>query len=222
MNDYQKVVDLSHRIHPRMKTFPVSWHKPVAFETLGTIETVGRNTSHVHIGTHSGTHIDAPSHFIPGGFSISELECGRFIGAATYVNLRETGEQQEVTGEFLSKTMNPQETGKILVLDFGWSKNYSKDSYYPNQPFLSQSACEFLLTLKPKMIAYDVAMPDNPANGYGMECDSPMHKMFLERNVPLLENLRIVDPLPPAFFLSALPLNLEKLDGSPTRCVALI
>ena len=205
-----------------MKTFPVTWHKRVEFESLGTIDSVGRNTSHVHIGTHSGTHIDAPSHFIQGGSSISDFDCSQFVGEAAYINLRMVHNQQEVAEHYLAGVLNSEELGKILVLDFGWSKNYSNDNYYSDQPFLSQGACEFLLSLKPKMIAYDVAMPDNPKNGYGADCDSPMHKLFLGQNVPLLENLRIVEPLPPKFFLSALPLNLEKLDGSPTRCVALL
>jgi arylformamidase len=62
-------------------------------------------------------------------------------------------------------------------------------------------------------------MPDNPLEGFGSDCDSPVHKIFLSEGIPLLENLRIENPIDHLSTLVALPLKLEGLDGSPVRCV---
>lgn len=215
--------ELSHQIHPGMQTFPVPWHRPVDFISLGTLEEVGRRTTHVHIGTHSGTHIDAPSHFIKAGAAISDMPLERFSSRAVLLDLRDAEAGQPVD---IDKLMNTPVVsalpGDSILLNFGWSKHYGTESYYPDQPFLSEAGMEYLLSFEPTIIGYDIAMPDNPENGRGSDCDSPMHKLALGNNVLLLENLKFPNDIPESFELLAFPLNLMDLDGSPVRAVGRI
>jgi kynurenine formamidase len=215
------MVDLTHLLNPDTQTFPVPWHKKIEFSALGTIDTVGRNTTHVHIGSHSGTHIDAPSHFIPNGETIEQIVLEKCVGEFTYFNLRKTNPKEAISVDILKNTVPELKKGKILILDFAWSSNFGEPHYYSHQPFLSYEASEYLLSSDPKMIGYDVAMPDNPLEGFGNTCDSPVHKLFLSHGIPLLENLKIEKPIDEFRTLIALPLRFEGLDGSPVRCIAL-
>lgn len=222
MNSFKEspnIFDLTHDLSPMTQTFPVHWHKPVSFETLGTIEKVGRRTTQIHLGTHSGTHVDAPSHFLMEGLTIDQVHLSCFMGSAVYVDLRHIKELEIVEARYLKQIVTAEWNNKVLIFDFGWSKNFGKDNYFANQPYFSLEACQFLLTLTPKAIGYDTAMPDNPADGYGSECDSPAHKLFLSSGIPLLENLKISSQLPVYFEIAFFPLKLTSLDGSPVRCV---
>ena len=220
LKEFEEYSDLTHLLNPDIQTFPVSWHRKVEFTPLGTMDTVGRNTTQVHIGTHSGTHIDAPSHFISGGLTIDKVVASKFFGEFDYINLRASQPRTAVSIEELQRTYPRPKPDRILILDFGWGMNFGSSNYYSDQPYLSPLASEYLLSLKPKLLGYDVAMPDNPKEGYGSDCDSPLHKLFLSNGIPLLENLKIDEPIDHLKHLVALPLKLEDLDGSPVRCVA--
>lgn len=203
-----------------MQTFPVAWHRRVEFVQLGRLDEVSRNTTHVHIGTHSGTHLDAPSHFIAEGETISDFALGRFSANARLVDLTDVSPGEEVGVTSFSPLMDrpPEPLGAIL-LNFNWSRFYGTPGYYSDQPFVSEAAMKFLCSLKPSIIGYDLAMPDNPLDGFGAECDSPMHKLALGQGILLLENLTFPSSVPDEFQLFAFPLNLKGLDGSPVRAV---
>ena len=213
---------LSHPVEDGMQTFPVPWHKPVVFEELGRLETEGRRSNHIHIGTHSGTHFDAPSHFIQEGKTISDFEVKTFISDATMLSL-EADSFEEIGPDSIYRSLESDSIpeNSAIVLRFGWGKMYGKNNYYSDQPFLNEAAMRLMLELNPKIIGYDVAMPDNPNNGFGSECDSPMHKLALGQDVLLLENMMIPLDTPPNFTLLALPLELTKLDGSPARVIGI-
>ena len=193
--DYERVIDLSHVLNSKTQTFPAPWHRNVEFTALGTMETVGRNTTQIHIGTHSGTHIDAPSHFLRDGKTVDQLILSRFVGEFDYINLRKSNPREAITLEVLKSAYPEPTTKRIIILDYGWSPQFGRPHYYADQPYLSYEASNYLLSLEPKMVGYDVAMPDNPLEGYGNDCDSPVHKLFLSEGIPLLENLRIDKPI---------------------------
>ncbi len=222
MNSYSEsrnIFDLTHDLSSNTQVFPVHWHKKVSFEPLGTIETVGRRTTQIHMGTHSGTHVDAPSHFLKDGLTINVMKLESFVGSAVSVDLRKFKEFEVVNSSDLKKIATDEWKNQILIFDFGWSQYFGGDKYYSHQPYFSLEACRYLLTFSPRAIGYDLAMPDNPSDGYASECDSPAHKLLLAAGIPLLENLKISSALPTKFEIAFLPLKLVALDGSPVRCV---
>jgi kynurenine formamidase len=221
LKGFTKVVDLSHPISPTMQVFGQSWHKPVAFDELGSIEAVGRRTTHIHIGTHSGTHIDAPSHFIVEGDSIDILNLEIFNGFATKVSLEMVEPKKAVTIEMLKRAIGEQSLSERIVLSYDWSCRYGNKSFYTDSPYLVEDSAKWLIDMGVILLGYDTAMPDRPEDGFGSVCDSPMHKLFLEAGIPLLEYMNNLEMLPRDFYLTANPLRLEGLDGSPVRCIGL-
>jgi arylformamidase len=216
-----EIVDLSHEIFPGMQVFDADWHKNVAFESLGQIESVGRRTSHIHIGTHSGTHIDAPSHFMIDGKTIDELPLDIFVGRATKLDLRNVPEKTRITVDYLEQKFAETVFEPRVIIDFDWCKNYGLPTFYTKHPFFTVEAAQWLVDKGVQLVGYDTPMLDNPKDGQASECDSPIHKVFLNLGIPLIEYMNNLNLVNAEFMLIAVPLNLRALDGSPVRCVGI-
>ena len=80
-----EIIDLTYLINEQMITYPTLWHPKVSIQRLGKIEEVGRNTRKIILGTHTGTHIDAPLHFIKDGKSIDKIPLEKIVGNVTIV-----------------------------------------------------------------------------------------------------------------------------------------
>ena len=118
LEDITKVVNLTHSIHEGIQIFPKPWHKRVIFETLGRIQKVGRNTTQLHFGTHTGTHIDAPSHFIQDGKTISEIELTRFVGTAYLIDLTHLQAKHPVSIKDVESNLKSVPFNSILIFKF--------------------------------------------------------------------------------------------------------
>lgn len=219
MREFKNIIDLSHVIHPGMQTFSKPWHKPVEFEALGNFHQVGRRTTQIHIGTHAGTHIDAPSHFIEDGESVDKIILSRLVGPATLFNFSSLENRTPVTSKMLEAESKSQPLHKRLILRYDWSIKYGSSDFYSEHPYLDDSAADWIIDKNLQAIGYDTSMPDSADNGFGSECDSPMHSIFLANGIPLIEYLSNLNQLPREFMLCAVPLRLQGLDGSPIRCV---
>src|SRR4051794_36605906 len=93
----QRVIDLSFPIHEGMTTFPVHWHPVVEITQLGRHGIEDRETRKIVLGTHTGTHCDAPRHFVKDGQTIDQIPLDRFIGPAYVVDLTDSAPLQERT-----------------------------------------------------------------------------------------------------------------------------
>ena len=83
----KKIIDLSLTIKDGMTTFPVPWHPRVEISTQGRIGIEKRETKKLIIGTHTGTHCDAPKHFLKKGKSIDSISPEIFFGEAIVIDL---------------------------------------------------------------------------------------------------------------------------------------
>src|ERR1700730_7456200 len=98
-----KIIDLSLSIEEGMMTFPTSWHPVVEITILGRHGIEGRETRKLVLGTHIGTHADAPRHFIPNGRTIDEVPLDVLIGPATVADFTGCCLLQEFGGAALKK-----------------------------------------------------------------------------------------------------------------------
>jgi kynurenine formamidase len=175
----------------------------------------------VAFGTHTGTHTDAPLHFVPHGRGIDEVPPEILIGPATVLNFSPCVPLQEIDVHHLEQKLD----GKLparLVLRTDWSDYFGQMTFYTQYPFLSEAAAKWLVDKGVRLIAMDTPSPDNPAHSRGTPKDSPNHKVLLGAGVVLVEyvcNLKSLTT--PEVELVVLPLKLRGCDGSPTRCVAI-
>lgn len=215
-----KLIDITFTVSEKMLTFPSYWHPAVKITRLGRLATEGRETRKIVIGTHTGTHLDAPRHFISGGKSIDRISPDRCIGPAVLISFDGRGSNEITLKEIKMKLAGYKKIEK-LILRFGWSKHWGKKRYYEGYPYLSREACRWLVKKGLKLLGTDTPSSDDPKNNRSSNTDSPNHKYFLKRGVVLLEYLCNLYKLKgPDVFIMALPLKIKGADGSPARVIA--
>jgi len=217
----RKITDLTFPIHEGMTTFPVHWQPMVEITQLGRHCIEGRESRKILLGTHTGTHVDAPRHFIPDGATVDNLPLDIFVGPATVLDFSYAKPMQEIQKEEFVRQLGNARPERVLMR-FDWSDQWGTLDYYPKQPFISEEAAHWLVGLGVRLVGMDTPQADSAANGRNSGHDSPVHKILLGAGVIKLEyltNLKLLQSR--EIELIALPLKIRDGDGSPVRCVAI-
>ena len=216
----KKIIDLSLTIKDGMTTFPVPWHPKVEISTQGRIGIEKRETKKIVLGTHTGTHVDAPKHFIKKGKSIDKVDLNVLKGEALVIDLSYKKKFSEVSVKDLKKFLKKKY--ERIILNYNWSRNISSIQYYKQHPYLSVEAAKFIIKNGCRLLAMDTPMPDNPKNGYGCDIDSPIHKILLKNNCLIVEYLNNTNSIRKknTVELTVAPLKIENADGAPARVFA--
>src|SRR5438105_15810746 len=105
------LVDISVPIRDAMAVY--RGNPPVRIRPAMTLRTDGVNLSELCLGSHTGTHVDAPSHFIKGGKGIDRLDLDRFIGPAWVADLRRV--RGGIRAADLGQARMPRRTRRVLL-----------------------------------------------------------------------------------------------------------
>ncbi len=209
-----QVIDLTHTIENDMSFFNAPWHCKTDLMQMGTIDKVGRNTTKLTFGSHCGTHMDAPAHFIKDGRTIDEISLEELIGKVNILDFSHLEENQCVTVEMLEKI----DLSEKVIFNFGWTKNFNIDKFYKDYPYFSYEAADYLVEKCVKLIGMDTPSPDDSRIKLGSSEDSRIHKKFLSNNIILVEYLNL-DKVKDynGWNLIAFPLKLKGCDGASAR-----
>jgi len=166
------------------------------------------NLSILKLGSHTGTHIDAPFHFLKNGKSIDKIDIKNLIGKCfvKFVN------SDVITIEEI-KDIDYKNYDKILFKTKN-SKYLKKVKFFKNYVYLSKEAAGFLVKKKVKLIGIDYLSIE----GFG-SVDNYVHKILLKNEVIIIEGLDMSKVGEGEYFLISLPLKLGGLDGSPARVI---
>lgn len=217
----RKIIDLTYSISEGMTTFPVHWHPPVEITILGRHGIENRETRKITLGTHTGTHCDAPRHFVPKGNTVENLSLDTLIGQARVLDFSHILPFTELGIDDLSSRIGDRPCER-LILRFDWDKHWGTLRYYSDHPFISEDAAQWLVDRGVKLLAMDSPMPDNPKNGRGTPNDSPVHKITLNAGMILVEYLCNLSSITTEEVeLIVMPLKIQEGDGAPVRCVAI-
>lgn len=152
------------------------------------------NTSAYYAGTHAGTHVDAPLHYVFEGTDVAGLELSRFMGMCTVFTVKGL-----ITGKDIDRMLLHSQK-RILFRGAG-------------QAFLSQSAAFALAEAGVLLVGTD-------ASSIGMyEQESAPHKELLQAGIPILENLNLHGIREGDYFLCALPVKMAGCEAAPVRAV---
>jgi len=217
-----RIIDLTMHIEEGMQTFPTHWHPVVEITILGRHGLEKRETRKLVMGTHTGTHIDSPRHFIPGGMTVDDIPMEQLVGPASVLDLTAFGAGDEVGPDDLERALGGRPATRVL-LRFDWDRMLDTMEYYNDSPFLSEEAAQWLVDHGCRVVGMDTPMPDNPKNGRGCSKDSPNHKILLGSGAILVEymvNLVALDQ--PVVHLVVAPLKIREGDGAPVRAFAVL
>ncbi len=146
------------------------------------------------LGSHSGTHIDAPRHFIPGGLDVEHVGLRRAYGRCKVV---ETATPIELTADMVDE--------------------YTHDG---TKRLLLKGGFEITPESAQRMVDDGIRTIGTEAPTVGGEGTGPIiHRILLGAEILIIENLDLSRAEPGYYTLSALPLRMADLDGSPVRAV---
>ena len=213
-----RVIDLSVPVDAGTVVYPGD---PVPrFEGHSTIEGEGFNLLEVHMGSQSGTHMDAPYHFEPDGLRIDEVPVDRFVGPGVVVEATDLPARGEISWDHVAPVADKIGPGVVVLLRTGWSRHYGTDAYFEH-PFLGADACQRMLDLGARTFCIEAInideTPDDDHPGVGFPC----HHLISRLDGVIGENFRL-DELPEGDFLvSCAPIRFTGADGGPIRAVAI-
>jgi len=198
------------------RTIPVPGHPQPVFETLHELERDGVRNTIMRISIHTGTHIDAPSHFIEDGAAIDEMALDRFHRPGVRLDLTDAPPGEPIGLDRLERAGFDAKTAKgaILLLATGWSDSaWQSEQLYGDNPFLGADAAEAVAEASPSALGLDFAVDEKKP--------WPNHSVLLGAEVLLIENLMGLPGLPAdGYQVIAFPLRLEGENGGPARVVA--
>lgn len=214
-----KIIDLTFSIETDMPTCGTPWHQTVDIEPMGLIDTVGRNTHRLLMGSHAGTHMDAPYHFIQDGKKVESLDVSLMIGPATIVDFRRFKTGSVVT---LDDVRELSITSHMIFV-FAWYHHWKTPQYYKAFPYFETEAVRYLVDGGMKFMALDTPSPDDGSSiSNSKSIDSPNHQILLGNEIMMAEYLNNTEELLDGknYELIALPLKVFGSDGSPARVLA--
>ena len=211
------LIDLSHPLPNGAKSFPGD---PVYQTSPHVTHDKDRfSVTNISMGSHQGTHLDAPYHFYADGKTIDQMPLEPFYGPAKLVDLAPGGEIEanaELTIETFAEHADAFQPGARLILRTGWEKNFGKETFFTGFPSVTPEAAEWIAGTRIILLGMDLPTPGKDPWGTHL----PLLAQGTE--VVIIESLRNLEKLPETFTLVAFPLNLKGLDGSPVRAVAII
>jgi len=213
-----KVIDLTLTVSEKIPTFPGS-PKPHFIE-WETIPKNGYNLELLFLSTHTGTHIDAPFHFVKNGKKIHEITPERLVNEAVLIRI---GKNSNRSISKIDIQKFEQKNGKIencstVIFYTGWQKNLNKEFYFTENPGLSVSAARYLVSKKINMVGID-----SPSIDLGTNSKFSVHHVLAKNNILIVENLANLNKIKSNnFHLITSPLKLKNATGSPIRAFGFV
>lgn len=176
---------------------------PLQVKPAGVLAADGFQDHTITMGTHNGTHLDAPAHMIEGGATLGAVPLETFVGRGRLV---EGFSVDALQAAGIGK-------GDIVLFQTGMGDRLYDEAYFTDYPAMDMVVADWLVATGVKMIGVDAGSVDNLD-------DFPIHKRLLGAGVIIIENLTGLEGLANKDFeVYALPLKFD-LDGSPARVIA--
>ena len=192
------------------------------------IEKSNHMLSKVEITTHIGTHIDAPSHMLENTWSIDEVPLENIVKKGKVIPLTDIKPGGMVTADAILRSGVDFDKTVIPILHTGWTeKAWGTPEFWDNTIYLHKDAAELIAERNVSAVAIDffpefpfwrnnIERPEGQPAGHN-------HKILLSPETIIIQMITNVDAINKEdFILSAVPLRLEGLDGSPARVFAMI
>ena len=223
MGKLNNIIDLSIGLEDGMLSYPSSSHVRFESSIVGRIEIEGRETRKFTMGSHCGTHIDAPKHFIKGSESITSFDVNDLIGRGILLDLGTIEPGTIISTKDIQSKLEKYENKDFrrIVFRSNWSRFWGTSQYYDKWPYFEEEAIRFLINKNIKLIGLDFPSPDSQFFGTKCDIDSPNHKLLFDSKIILTEYLINLDKLKEGpIFLIVSPLKLVDFDGAPARVTA--
>jgi kynurenine formamidase len=229
-----RLVDLSHTLNSSISVYP---DDPSFFSSpFATIAKDGANVHSLSLGSHTGTHIDAPYHFVHDGKRVDQLPLEWLVGEALVIDVshRANDEPYAITWKDLEareremSVLGQKGEGGMVLIRTGWDKYWGTEKYLAH-PYLTKEAATRIVETGIRVLGVDTLNPDQTLrlddhDHTGAQAKFDVHEVVLGSGCVIAENLTNLAALcshpEKTWIVSLVPLKLEGCDGSPVRAYA--
>jgi arylformamidase len=200
-------IDISMPLFPGMPSFPGD----PAFTSTRLRSTVAGdpyNISGLSFGSHAGTHLDPPAHFIPGGLTTDQVDLEAVNGPCRVVDV--DVRSASVDADDVARI--PRGCTRALFRTANSSRWASSLTFFPDYVGLTPAAADALAERKFRLVGLDSLSIENDPSG-----TFPVHHTLLGRGTLILEGLLLAAAPAGDYTLECLPLRLRGGDGGPAR-----
>ncbi len=213
---FEKAVDLTHVLHDGMPIYPGD--PSPTFAAYATLSKDGVNLTKMTLGSHTGTHLDAPRHFIQGGIGIDQIPPNKFVGESYVADLSSKPIGSGITGQDLRQKLEGRVTGDDIVICYtGCSEHWGDEAVSRNYTYLTGDAADYLVSKRVRAVGIDFLSVEK------FEATKPVaHKTLLSNGIFIIESLSnaVKQFVGSRILLVCMPIKLKDGDGAPARVMA--
>ncbi len=207
MEKITKIIDISLPLTNDTIVYP--GNVPVTIENHAHLPDDSSHLSKITMGSHSGTHIDAPMHAIEGAGEIDVFPLEAFVGPCRVLDF--DFENVEITRASL-ESKNIQKGERVLAKTK--NSNMGFESFRPDYIYLSGDGAEYLAEIGVALFGIDYISVKQRGSK-----DNRPHIALLSKKIPIVEGLNLKDVSEGEYFLSCVPLKFSGIDGAPARAI---
>lgn len=209
------IIDLTHTITPETFVYPGT--PAPAFSSTRTLTQDAARETVLQMGSHTGTHMDAPRHILPDGSGLDQLPPSQFCGRAAIIDVSHLAPGSFITADFLREQNSYLQTSDYALFYTGWERKWDTPAFLEEAfPVLEDEASRYLVSCGLKGVGTDAISVDPLSSN-----SFPAHHILLGGGLVIVENLclrKLVGRRDVMFF--ALPLKYKNADGAPVRAIA--
>jgi arylformamidase len=171
------------------------------------------NVSRLSFGDHSGTHLDPPVHFIPGGKTVDQLDVNVLYGPARVVDM--TRVENAITAHDLERAKLPKRAVRILFKTRN-SELWDRPGFQKDFVAIAWDAAQWIVDHGIQLVGIDYLSVES----FGVS-EPKTHRILLGAGVIIVEGLDLRNIAPGIYTLACFPLKIKEGDGGPARAVLL-
>lgn len=213
---FEKAVDLTHELANDMPIYPGD--PSPNFVSYATLDKDGVNLTKLTLGSHTGTHVDAPLHFIPDGMGIDQIPANKLVGHAYVADLSYKPLGSGISAQDLRKALEGKVVEDDIVVCYtGCSEHWGDESVSRNYTYLTGEAAVYLVGKKVRAVGIDFLSVEK-----FRASDPVAHKTLLGSRIFIIESLsRATKQFAGSRILMiCMPIKLQNGDGAPSRVIA--
>jgi len=213
---FEKATDLTHHLRNGMPVYPGD--PSPSFESYSTLQKDGVNLTKITMGSHTGTHVDAPQHFIRDGIGIDRIPLNKLIGEAYVADLSKKPIGSGITSKDLRRELETEiASDDIVAIYTGCSEHWGDKSINRDYTYLTEDAADYLVSKKVRAVGIDFLSVEK-----FKATEHLVHKTLLGNGIFIVESLSnaLNQFVGQRILMICMPIKLRDGDGAPSRVVA--
>jgi len=212
----EEAVDLTQELANGMPIYPGN---PVpSFKNYETLARNGVNLMSLTLGSHTGTHTDAPRHFIRNGIGVDQIPPKKLVGEAYVADISSKPMGSGITSSDLKSKLEGSIGADDMVICYtGCSEHWGEKRVNSNYTYLTEDAAEYLVSKQVRAVGIDFLSVEK------FKAPAPVaHKALLGNGIFIIESLSsaVKQFLGRRVLLICLPIKLRNGDAAPSRVIA--